>query len=87
MGSYEVDSYKWSIIPDITLMLYINYGLTVVVVNNKACPTCLSLMPEATCSIELLISCALMPKVTEIVTCLAFKSHLPNEPLLSSGHP
>ena len=67
-------------------MLYINCGI-MLVVNNETCPTRLSPVPEATCSIEHSIPCASMPKATEMVACSTFISHFPNESLLSSGHP
>ena len=70
MGSYEVDSYEWSTIPNTTLTLYINCSITFVVVNNGV----VSLMPKVTCSIECPISCALMPYVIEMVACLTFMS-------------
>ena len=50
IDGYEVDSYEWFTIPDTTLTLYINYGITLVMVNNRVL-TYLSLMLEGTCSI------------------------------------
>ena len=87
VGNFEVDSYEWSIIPNIMLTLYINCGIMIVVVNNEVCPTRLSPMPKATCSIKRLIPCASMLEVIEMVACLTFMSHLPNECLLSLSHP
>ena len=46
VGSYEVDNYEWSTIPGTTLTLYINCGITLVMVNNGVCPTHLSLITE-----------------------------------------
>ena len=76
VGSYEVDNYEWSTIPSTTLTLYINCGVTLVVENNGVCPTHLSLMPEATYSIERPTPCVLMPEVIEMVTCLSCMSHM-----------
>ena len=53
VGSYEVDSYEWSTINT----LYVNCGITLVMVNNAACPTCLSSVPETTCLIEHVLRC------------------------------
>ena len=64
-----VDSYEWSIIPGTTLTLYINCGITLVMVNNEVCPAYLSPMPEATCSIKRPIPCVSMPEVNEMVAC------------------
>ena len=75
-GSYEVDGYESSTIPGTTLPLYINCGTTLVVVNNGVCPTHLSLMPEATCSIKRPIRCASMPEVIEMVALLSSMSHM-----------
>ena len=52
MGIYEVDSYEWSTILDIMLTLYINCGITLVMVNNEACPTYLFPLLESTCSMS-----------------------------------
>ena len=87
VGSYEVGSYEWSTILDIKLTLCIYCGIMLVVVNNEACLTRLSPVPEATCSIKCSIPCVSMPDVIEMATCQTFMSHLPNESLLSSGHP
>ena len=67
-------------------MLHINCDIMLVVVNNTACPICLSLVLETTCSIKHLISCASMPKAIEIIACSAFTGHLSDEFLLSSTH-
>ena len=53
-----------------------NYGITLVMVNNGVCPTHLSLMLEATCSIERPIPCALILEVIEIVTRLSCMNHM-----------
>ena len=76
VGRYEVDGYEWSIIPSTTLTLYINCGITFVVVNNGVCPTHLSLMLKTTCSIKRPIPYALMPEVIEMVACPVCRSHM-----------
>ena len=76
MDGYEVDGYEWSTIPSTTLTLYINCGITFVVVNNGVCPTYLSLMLEATCSIKRPIPYALMSEVIEMVAYLICMSHM-----------
>ena len=60
-GIYLVDSYEWSIILGITLTLRINYGITLVEVDDETCP-----MPEKTCSTEHPTPYASVLKVTEM---------------------
>ena len=76
VDSYKVDSYERSTIPSTMLTLYINCGITLVMMNNGVCPNHLSMMPEATCSIERLIPCASMIEVIETVACLICMSHM-----------
>ena len=61
--------------------MYINCGITLVVMNNVMCPTRLSLVPKATCLIMHTIPYVLILEVIEMVSCLTFTSHLPNETL------
>ena len=81
---------RWSVMSGpqlyITLMLYINCGITLVMVNDVACLTCLSSVLETTCSIERLIPCASMLKVIKMVACLTFTGQLLDISLLSSSH-
>ena len=66
-------------------MLYINYGIMLIVVNNGVCPIHLSLMPKVTCSIDRPISCASMPEVIEMVACPSFTSHMPRRVFVEFG--
>ena len=56
--------------------MHINYGVTLVVMNNAVCRTCLSSVLEVTCLIERLLSCASMLDVIEMVACPTFMSHM-----------
>ena len=44
-------------------------------------------MPEVTCLVMSSVLSASTPKVTEMVACLTFMIHIPDESLLTFGHP
>ena len=73
-------------IPGVTLTLRINYDITFVELDNRACHTRLSLMLEATCLLECPIPFTSMSEVTKVVVCPTFLNHLPSDSLSSSGH-
>ena len=56
-----MDSYEWSVILGITLMLCINCGITLVEVDDETCP-----MLEETCLIERQTPYASVLKATEM---------------------
>ena len=67
--------------------MYINCGIMLVVMNSAMCPTRLSLVLKATCLIARLLPRVSMPKVTEMMACLTFMSHLFYESLSNLRHP
>ena len=68
-------------------VMYINYGITLVVMNNTVCPTHWSSVLEETYLIVHLTPRSSMPEVTEKVACPTSMSLLPDESLSNSGHP
>ena len=56
-------------------IMHINYGITLVMMNNAVCPTCLSSVLKATCLIACSIPHASMLETTKMVACPTFMSH------------
>ena len=69
-----------------SLRLIIYTLIAHVVADNDTSPTRLSLMPEATYSIEHPILCAPMLEVIKMVACPTVMSHMSKETRSSSAH-